>query len=136
MPTVIPPRLLVGALALLVATRAAGAQALVPIGTTATGNPVLLEGRSVKRSGDTVTAAVRVRFAKPVRTQQGEVRSSRTIARWQCTARQVAVLENWYFTDEAGRTESSHRKVGQPGWATTIGGSMTAIALDHLCPRR
>lgn len=111
----------------------AAAQRLTTIGTTATGNPVLLEPRSVKRSGDTVTAAVRVTFGKPVRTPQGEVRSSRTIARWHCGTRQVAVQENWYFTDAAGTRESSHRTVGMPGYAITIGGSMTAVALAHLC---
>jgi hypothetical protein len=119
--------------ALVAAPLAARAQALVPIGTTATGNPVLLESKSVRRAGDTVTATVRVKFGKPVRTPQGEVRSSRTIARWHCGTRQVAVRENWYFVDEAGRTVSSHRTVGIPGFATTIGGSMTAVALDHLC---
>ena len=115
---------------------AVGAQALRAIGTTATGNPVLLEPRSVRRAGDTVTAAVRVRFAKPTRTQQGDVRSSRTIARFDCARRQVAVLENWYYVDERGTVESSHRTVGIPGWSTAIGGSMTAVAMAHLCAAR
>ncbi|MCU0625655.1 MAG: hypothetical protein MUF21_04090 [Gemmatimonadaceae bacterium] len=109
------------------------AQARTPIGTTANGNPVLLESRSVTRSGDTVTAAVRVTFAKAVRTPGGEVRSSRTILRVACTPKQVAILENWYFTDPAGTVESSHRKVGAPGFSTAIGGSMTAVAMGHLC---
>lgn len=122
--------------ALVAAPSPARAQALRPIGTTATGNPVLLEPRSVRRAGDTVTATVRVRFAKPTRTPQGEVRASRTIARFDCARRQVAVVENWYFTDERGTVESSHRKVGIPGWSTAIGGSMTAVALEHLCPTR
>ena len=119
--------------AILLAPAIAGAQTPVPIGTTATGNAVLLEPKSVKRDGARVTAAVRVRFGKGVRTADGEMRSSRTIATWDCAAKQVAVAENWYYRDEAGTQVGSHRKVGQPGYATTIGGSMTAVALAHLC---
>ncbi len=109
------------------------AQRTVPIGTTATGNPVLLEPKSVRRDGGRVTAAVRVRFAKAVRTADGEMRSSRTIATWDCATKQVAVAENWYYRDEAGTQVGSHRTVGKPGYATTICGSMTAVALAHLC---
>ena len=114
----------------------AAGQRLDSIGTTATGNTVLLEPRTVRREGSRVTAAVRVRFEKAVRTREGEMRSSRTVATWDCATRQVAVSENRYYRDVQGRVLGSSRTVGLPGYATTIGGSMTAVALGHLCGGR
>ena len=48
---------------------------------------------------------------------------------------QVAVKENWYYHDEKANRVYEHKVVAQPGWSTTIGGSMPAVALDHFCKR-
>jgi hypothetical protein len=113
-----------------------GAQPLQEIGTTSVGNPVLLEKGSVKRDAQgIVTATVRVRFVKPVKTPQGEWRSSRTIARFDCAKQVVAVKENWYFFDDAGKKEASHKVVGVPGFGPAIKGSLPDVAMKHLCAR-
>jgi hypothetical protein len=113
------------------------AQAIREIGRTAAQNPVLVESRTVRREGDALLhATVRVRFAKPVRAPGGDWRSSRTRLTLNCSTRQVAVLENWYYGDTTWRRVVSHNVVGQPGFGTLIGGSMTAVAYDALCATR
>ncbi|MES3035416.1 MAG: surface-adhesin E family protein [Gemmatimonadota bacterium] len=114
----------------------AGAQALREIGRTAAGNPVLVEQRTVKRDGSAVSATVRVRFAKAVRAPGGDWWSSRTRLTLDCSRRQVKVLENWYFGDTTWRRIASHNTPGTPAFGTVMGGSMTSVAHDALCPAR
>jgi hypothetical protein len=114
----------------------AGAQALREIGRTAAGNPVLVESRTVKRDGTMLNAIVRVKFAKAVRTGSGEWWSSRTRLSFDCSKRQVKVLENWYYGDTTWRRVASHTTPGTPGFGTVMGGSMTSVAYDTLCPVR
>jgi hypothetical protein len=127
-------RALVVALLTFMATRV-GAQAVREIGRTSSQNPVLVETRSVRREGPALLhAIVRVRFAKPVRVRGGDWLSSRTRLTFNCTNRQVLVSENWYYGDTLWRRMVSHNLVGLPGYGTLIGGSMTAVAYDALCP--
>ena len=115
---------------------AAGAQPLREIGRTAAGNPVLVEQRTVKRAGPLLSATVRVKFAKAVRAQDGDWWSSRTRLTLDCTRRQVKVLENWYYGDTSWRRIASHNTPGIPAFGTVMGGSMTSVAYDALCPAR
>jgi hypothetical protein len=115
---------------------AAGAQPLREIGKTAAGNPVLVEQRTVRRTGPLLDATVRVKFAKAVRAPAGDWWSSRTRITLDCTKRQVKVLENWYYGDTAWRRTASHSTPGIPAFGTVMGGSMTSVAYDALCPVR
>ncbi len=115
---------------------AAGAQALRQIGQTAAGNPVLVEQRTVKREGTMLNATVRVKFAKAVRAPDGDWWSSRTRLTLDCSKRQVKVLENWYYGDTTWRRVTSHNTPGTPAFGTVMGGSMTSVAYDTLCPAR
>ncbi len=115
---------------------AAGAQPLREIGRTAAGNPVLVESRTVRRDGALLNATVRVKFAKAVRARGGDWWSSRTRLTLDCSARQVKVLENWYYGDTTWRQVASHSTPGTPGFGTVMGGSMTSVAYDALCPVR
>lgn len=112
----------------------AGAQRLREIGRTAAGNPVLVEPRTIKREGSMLSATVRVRFAKAVRAPGGDWWSSRTRLTLDCSRRQVKVLENWYYADTTWRRVASHNAPGIPGFGTVMGGSMTSVAHDALCP--
>lgn len=112
----------------------AGAQRLREIGRTAAGNPVLVEPRTLKREGSMLSATVRVRFAKAVRAPGGDWWSSRTRLTLDCSRRQVKVLEHWYYADTTWRRIASHHTPGIPGFGTVIGGSMTSVAHDALCP--
>lgn len=112
------------------------AQALRVIGATAAGNPVLVETRSVLRKGTLVNAIVRVKFAKAVRAPGGDWWSSRTRLTFDCTKRQVKVLENWYYGDTTWKRIASRSAPGLPGFGTVMGGSMTSVAYDALCARQ
>lgn len=114
----------------------ARAQALREIGRTAAGNPVLVEPRSVRREASVLHATVRVKFAKAVCVPGGDWWSSRTRLDFDCTKRQVQILENWYYADTTFRRVASHNVVGQPAYGTVLGGSMTSVAYDALCPVR
>jgi hypothetical protein len=118
------------------AATAAGAQAVREIGRTAAGNPVLVESRTVRRAGTMLDATVRVKFARAVRARGGDWWSSRTRLTLDCSARQVKVLENWYYGDTTWRRIASHTSPGTPAFGTVMGGSMTSVAYDALCPVR
>ncbi len=120
--------------ATLVLTTCADAQAPREIGRTAANNPVLVEPRSIKREGTQVTAAIRVKFAKAVKAPGGDWWSSRTRLTFDCSNRQVKVLENWYFADTTWTRVASHTQSGQPAFGTVMGGSMTSVGYDSLCP--
>ncbi len=122
--------------ALACGARAAHAQSIREIGKTAAGNPVLVESRTLHRDASIVTATVRVKFAKAVKTPGGDWWSSRTRLAFDCTARTVKVFENWYFGDTTFRKIVSHTVSGQPAFGTVMGGSMTSVGYDALCPVR
>jgi hypothetical protein len=112
------------------------AQALREIGKTAANNPVLVEPRTIRRDAPLLHATVRVKFAKAVRAPGGDWWSSRTRLTLDCSNRQVKVLENWYYADTTWRRIASHSAAGQPAFGTVMGGSMTSVAYDALCPVR
>lgn len=122
------------AAALACGARGAHAQSVREIGKTAAGNPVLVESRTVHREAAIVTATVRVKFAKAVKAPGGDWWSSRTRLAFDCTARNVKIFENWYFGDTTFRKIVSHSVSGQPAFGTVMGGSMTSVAYDSLCP--
>jgi len=128
------PRLVLGVTMLLLPATGARAQALREIGRTAAGNPVLVEPRTVRREQTLVHATFRVRFAKAVRAPGGDWWSSRTRLTLDCTSRRVKVLENWYYGDTTWRRIASHHVSGLPAFGTVMGGSMTSVAYDVLCP--
>jgi hypothetical protein len=123
-------------IALLLVAMNVEAQATREIGRTAAGNPVFVETRSLRREPTAVHAIVRVRFAKAVRAPGGDWWSSRTKLTLNCTNRTVAIEENWYYGEPTWTRVASHREVGQPGYGTLIGGSMTTVAYDALCTPR
>lgn len=111
------------------------AQAPKPIGLIK-GGTVLLEPKSVKRDGGIITAALRVQFHKPTKVPGGNWYSSRTILMLNCRKQEVAVKENWYYSNAKGTKVAQHKEVGIPGYATPLPGSMPKAALDHLCQAR
>ena len=109
------------------------AQALTPVGTISGGNPVALESRTVKRTGDEVTATLRTTFLKPAKAPGGEWFGSRTVVMVRCADKTVAVKENRYYGDAKLTTVASEKIVKIPGYAAPIPGSVPALALAHLC---
>lgn len=103
------------------------------IGTITGGHPVRLEATSVRTTGGITTAAVRVRFLAPVKVPGGTWAASRTIVMVDCAKRAVAVKENWYYKDAAGKQVAQHRVVAQPGYGPPLPGSVGSVALKHLC---
>jgi hypothetical protein len=69
-----------------------------------------------------------------VRAQGGDWWSSRTRLTFDCSKRQVKILENWYYGDTTWTHVASHNAVGTPAYGTVMGGSMTSVAYDALCP--
>ena len=124
-------------LALLLVPSVAEAQKKwTPIGTTASGNPVFVDSKSVKRTDSLVSATVRVVFSTPVQTPKGAWMSSRTSATFDCVRKKLAAKENVYYGD-AKETKVVDRKVNAiPGYGPALGGSMGALALDYLCKPR
>ena len=112
------------------------AQSPREIGRTAANNPVLVEPRSVRRDGTQLHATIRVKFAKAVRAPGGDWWSSRTRLTFDCSNRTVKVLENWYYADTSWTRVASHSRSGLPGFGTVMGGSMTSVGYDTLCPTR
>ncbi len=103
------------------------------IGVTASGNPVYVDPRSVKRQGSLVHADVRVVFKTPVKAAKGMWASSRTSATFDCARRSLAARENVFYADAAG-TRITERTVNKlPGFGPALGGSLGAIALAYLC---
>jgi hypothetical protein len=103
------------------------------IGTTAAGNHVFVDPKSVKRSGNLVSATVRVVFTEPVKTAKGTWMSSRTNATFDCAAKKLAAKDNTYYGD-AKETKIVEKKVNaQPGYGVALGGTMGALAMQYLC---
>ena len=124
-------------LPLLVAAIAGGrtlhAQTREQIGTTSVGTPVFLEKGSVSRKEGIVTATVRVKLEPPLKGPTGDLRSSRTVAMFDCTKQTVATKESWYFLDDAGKREGMHKVVKAPGFGPAFKGSLADVAMRHLC---
>ncbi len=128
-------RISLAGLAFLVAVaQTAAAQKWKDIGTTAAGNVVSIDPRSVKRTGNLVSATVRVVFTPPVKASRGTWASSKSYATFDCTKRFLATKENIYYADVRG-TKVVERSVNKlPGYGPAFGGgTMGGIALDHLC---
>jgi len=124
--------LVVGAAALVFFLRPAvsRAQAWKEIGKTASNSVVLVDTKSIKRMGDSVSVVMRSRFAKP----DGEgITGTRTIATFNCPKQQVLVKEN----DSYAGTRLVTKKVpGRPGYGAVLGGSLTGVAYAYLCPKK
>ena len=107
-----------------------------PIGTTASGNPVFIDAKSVKRTGSLVAATVRVVFTTPVKTPTGTWMSSRSSVTFDCATKKLAAKENTVYGD-AKETKVVDRKVNKiPGYGPALGGTMGAVALDYVCKAR
>ena len=98
---------LAGSLLLTVIATSASAQKLVEIGKTSVGTPVFLEASSVQRANGITTATVRVRLQPPLKHALGDLRSSRTIAMYDCAKQTVATKESWYYLDDTGKTRKA-----------------------------
>lgn len=103
------------------------------IGTTSTGNPVYVDAKSVKRTGDLVAATVRVVFVKPVTTPKGDWQSGRVVGTYDCAKKTVAAKEQTYYGDKAETTVLEHKVNKMPGYGPALAGSLPAVALDYLC---
>ena len=121
-------------LAFLLSSSVADAQKKwTDIGTTSAGNHVFVDPKSVKRTGNLVSATVRVVFTTPVQTAKGTWMSSRTKATFDCSAKKLAAKENVYYGD-AKETKVVEKKVNaQPGYGVALGGTMGAVAMQYLC---
>lgn len=116
-----------------VATSTLRAQTLTSIGKTVTGTDVLLETKSVARANGIITATLRTLLQPPIKTANGELKSSRSIAMLDCAKMKVATKESWYYFDEKGTKEGMHRKPGIPGFGSVTKGSLGDVALTHFC---
>jgi hypothetical protein len=123
---------LASGLLLVVAATSLGAQSPKAIGLIR-GGTVLLEPQTVTREAGIITAAVRVQFHTPTKVPGGNWYSSRTLLMLNCRKQEVAVKENWYYSNAKGTKVAQHKEVGIPGYATPLPGSMPKVALDHLC---
>ena len=120
-------------LALLLSASLHAQKKWTDIGTTAAGNHVFVDPKSVKKNGNLVSATVRVVFTTPVKTASGTWMSSRTMATFDCAAKKLAAKENTYYGD-AKETKVVEKKVNaQPGYGVAIGGTMGAVAMQYLC---
>ena len=106
---------------------------LTAIGTTSVGTPVMLEAGSVSTANGIVTATVRVKLQPPLKSADGDLLTSRTIAMFNCAARTVATKESWYYLDEAGKKIGLHKVIKQPGFGPAFKGSLADVAMTHLC---
>jgi len=120
----------------LLMSSSAEAQRLKEIGKTSTGDPVFIETGSVKKADGIITASIRARFAKPTKASFGDLYASRTIVMFDCTKQVVAVKENWYYFDAAGKKIGNHKVVGKPGYGPVFKGSVPDVAMAHLCAAR
>lgn len=106
------------------------------IGTTATGNTVYLDPKSVKTANGIITASIRTTYAKPVATPKGPITASRAIAMFDCAKKQVAVKESIIWHDERKGTIYEKRTPTQPGFGPAFTSNFSGVALAHLCQAR
>ncbi|HEY4131369.1 MAG TPA: surface-adhesin E family protein [Gemmatimonadaceae bacterium] len=104
------------------------------IGKTAAGNLIYIDPKSVKTANGIITAHLQVKFVTPVQVpNKGEWHLSRHVESFDCAKKTVATKESTYYGDYAGTKVMQHDVVKIPGFATAIGGSLTAIALEYVC---
>lgn len=117
----------------LCASPAAAQKTWKEIGTTASGNKVSVDTRSVKRAGNLVSATVRVVFLPVVQTPKGPWASAQTKATVDCSRKLLAAKENAYFADTRG-SKVVERKVNKiPGYGQVLEGSLGSLAVKYLC---
>jgi hypothetical protein len=105
------------------------------IGTTAAGNHVYVDPRTVKTNGNLVSATLRVVFNEPVRARNGTYASSRTVATFDCAKKSLAAKENVFYSDAKGTKPVERTAAKQPGFGPALGGSLGGVALQYLCSR-
>jgi len=104
------------------------------IGKTRTGNPVYVDGRSVKKGTDgIINATIRVVYAKPVKTPKGELTASRAVAMFDCAKMTFATRENATYIDEKTNRVFQRTVNKQPGFGPAIAGNFADVALQHFC---
>jgi len=103
------------------------------IGATSSGNPVFVDLKSVKKTGNLVAAPVRVVFLKPVATPKGDWMSVRVVGTYDCAKKAIAVKEQTYYGDKAEAKIVDHKVNKLPGYGPALGGSLAGVALDYLC---
>lgn len=133
-----PSRMLAAALIaplLVIPARASAQGRWKEIGATASGNAVYVEPRSVKRTGELVAANVRVVFKEPVKGAKGTFASYRTSATFNCATKSLAARENVYYADAKGTRVVDRTVNRMPGFGPALGGSLGAVALNHLCAK-
>ena len=127
--------LVIGVVLLACVAPAASAQKWKDIGKTASGNVVSVDPKSVKRTGNLVSATVRVVFTPPVKAARGTWASSKTTATFDCSRRYLAAKENVFYSD-SNSTKVVERNVNkQPGFGPALGGSLGGLAVDYLCKK-
>ena len=107
--------------------------ALAPTSNAASGNPVSLDAKSVRKQGNIVNATVRVVFTTPVQTPKGAWMSARTMASFDCVKKSLAANEITYYGDRAESKVVEHKVNKIPGYGPALGGSLGDVALKHLC---
>ena len=95
-----------------------------------------LGAQSPKAIGLIRGGTVLLQFHTPTKVPGGNWYSSRTLLMLNCRKQEVAVKENWYYSNAKGTKVAQHKEVGIPGYATPLPGSMPKVALDHLCQAR
>ncbi|MEP7002777.1 MAG: surface-adhesin E family protein [bacterium] len=128
MRTLLSAALLLGSVAPL-----AQAQKWKDIGITSSGNVVSIDPKSVKRTGDLVSATVRVVFKPPVKASRGTWASSRITADFDCKTRYLASKGSTYYSDEKGTKVVERSVIKMPGFGPGLSGSLGGIAVDYLC---
>jgi hypothetical protein len=124
-----------GVILLAAVAPVASAQKWKDIGKTSSGNVVSVDPKSVKRTGNMVSATVRVVFTPPVKAARGTWASSKTTATFDCTKRYLAAKENVFYSD-SNSTKVVERNVNkQPGFGPALAGSLGGLAVDYLCKR-
>ena len=111
-----------------------GAPALTKIGATSAGTPVMLETKSVTRTGGIITATLRVGLAPPIKTSTSDMVSLRSVAMIDCAKQTTATKERWFYFDAKQTKAARHDKPGIPGYGPALKGSLADVAVTHFCP--
>jgi hypothetical protein len=127
--------LVLAVLALGAAASPARAQKWKDIGRTASNNVVSVDPRSVKRTGDLVSARVRVVFTPPVKAARGTWQSSIISATFDCKKKSLAAKESVFYSDVRSTKVVERSVNGRPGFGPALGGSLGGISLAYLCSR-
>ena len=115
---------------------AASAQQWKSLGKTARDSTeVLVQTRSIKRGGDTVTVSILSRYATPSYDPIGKdtLRAQVSVATFNCRLEKVALKENTYYVNFEKKRVAEHRVVKKPGYGPILGAAFD-LAYKHLCP--